>query len=165
MTLTKKSNGVASGPLSFLRVYNEGFSVIKQQGRHGANMAMMQIDHPDVLDFIRSKQVEGELRNFNISIKVTDEFMRAVETRPNEQWYCTWNGKRMKPHKILRAKNGSVVGVEDIAITAKEIFDEIVNYAWLNGEPGIVFIDEVNRTNPLKLVRKALKNLLSGTMR
>ena len=149
MTLTKKSNGVASGPLSFLKVYNEAFSVIKQQGRHGANMAMMQIDHPDVLDFIRSKEREGEIRNFNISVKVTDEFMRALEARPNEQWYCSWNGKKIKPHKVVRAKNGSVVNTEDINITTKELFDEIVHYAWLNGEPGIVFIDEVNRTNPL----------------
>ncbi|MEK7076638.1 MAG: ribonucleotide reductase N-terminal alpha domain-containing protein, partial [Patescibacteria group bacterium] len=149
MTPTKKSNGVASGPVSFLRVYNEAFSVIKQQGRHGANMAMMEIHHPDVLDFIRAKEVEGEIRNFNISIKVTDEFMRALTERPDAQWYCAWNGVKTKPHKVLRAKNGSVKGTEDITISAKELFDEIVNYAWLNGEPGIVFIDEVNRTNPL----------------
>jgi ribonucleoside-diphosphate reductase alpha chain len=149
MTPTKKSAGVASGPLSFLKVYNEAFSVIKQQGRHGANMAMMQIDHPDILDFIRSKEVEGEIRNFNISVKVTDAFMRALTEKPNEQWYCDWRGEKIKPRKVLRAKNGSVMGVEDINITTRELFDEIVHYAWLNGEPGIVFIDEVNRTNPL----------------
>lgn len=149
MTPTKKSNGVASGPVSFLKVYNEAFGVIKQQGRHGANMAMMQVDHPDILDFIRAKQVEGELRNFNISVKVTDEFMRAVVERPNEQWYCTWRGEKMKPHNVLRSPSGSVTGVQDIEITAKQLFDELVHYAWLNGEPGIVFIDEVNRTNPL----------------
>src|SRR3989344_4840051 len=123
MTPTKKSNGVASGPVSFLKVYNEAFSVIKQQGRHGANMAMMQIDHPDVLDFIRSKEEEGEIRNFNISIKVTDEFMRALTERPNTDWWCTWNGKRMRPQKVMRAKNGSVVGAEPITITAKQLFD------------------------------------------
>ncbi|MEK7611969.1 MAG: adenosylcobalamin-dependent ribonucleoside-diphosphate reductase [Patescibacteria group bacterium] len=148
-TPTKKSNGVASGPVSFLKVYNEAFSVIKQQGRHGANMAMMQIDHPDVLDFIRSKEVEGEIRNFNISVKVTDSFMRQLVEKPDTQWYCEWNGKKTKPHKVLRANNGSVIGVEEVTLTVKELFDEIVNYAWLNGEPGIVFIDEVNRTNPL----------------
>ncbi len=149
MTPTKKFRGVSSGPVSFLKVYNEAFGIIKQQGRHGANMAMMQVDHPDVLDFIRSKEVEGEIRNFNISVKVTDEFMRQVMERPNEQWYCEWNGTKMKPHRVLRAKNGSVTGVEEVDITAKEIFDELTHYAWLNGEPGIVFIDEVNRTNPL----------------
>jgi len=148
-TRTSKSNGVASGPVSFLKVYNEAFSVIKQQGRHGANMAMMQIDHPDILDFIRSKEVEGEVRNFNISIKVTDVFMKALIETPDKQWYCSWKGEKMKPRKVLRANNGSVIGVEELTITVKEIFDELVNYAWLNGEPGIVFIDEVNRTNPL----------------
>lgn len=146
---TKKSRGTSSGPVSFLRVYNEAFGVIKQQGRHGANMAMMQIDHPDILDFIRCKEVEGDIRNFNISIKVTDEFMRALTERPNEQWYCQWNGQKVKPHKVIRAKNGSVTAAEEVAITVKQIFDEIVHNAWLNGEPGIVFIDEVNRTNPL----------------
>jgi len=148
-TPTKKSNGVASGPVSFLKVYNEAFGVIKQQGRHGANMAMMQIDHPDVLDFIRAKEIEGDIRNFNISIKVTDEFMKAVTEKPDAQWYCTWNGKKMKPHRVLRNPSGSVQGVEEMDITAGEIFDELIHYAWLNGEPGIVFIDEVNRTNPL----------------
>lgn len=149
MTPTKRSNGFSSGPVSFLKVYNEAFGTIKQQGRHGANMAMMSVDHPDILDFIRSKEVEGEISNFNISIKVTDEFMKAVTERPNTQWYSEWRGIKTKPHKVIRAKNGSVVGVEDIDITVKELFDELVNYAWTNGEPGIVFIDEINRTNPL----------------
>lgn len=149
MSLTKRSRGVSSGPVSFLKIYNETFGVIKQQGRHGANMAMMQVDHPDILDFIRAKEVEGELRNFNISVKVTDEFMRQVLERPDEQWYCEWNGVKMKPRRVLHANNGAVIGVEEVNITAKEIFDELVHYAWLNGEPGIVFIDEVNRTNPL----------------
>lgn len=149
LTPTKKSRGVSSGPVSFLRVYNEAFGIIKQQGRHGANMAMMQIDHPDILDFIRAKQVEGEIRNFNISIKITDEFMKALTEKPNELWCCVWNGAKIKPRRVIRAPNGSVEGVEDIDVTAKEVFDEIVHYAWLNGEPGIVFIDEVNRHNPL----------------
>ncbi|MBI4120162.1 MAG: adenosylcobalamin-dependent ribonucleoside-diphosphate reductase [Parcubacteria group bacterium] len=146
---TKKSRGVSSGPVSFLKVYNEAFGMIKQQGRHGANMAMMQVDHPDVLDFIRAKQVEGEIRNFNISVKVTDEFMKALTEKPNEQWYCSWNGLKMKPRRVVRAANGSAERVEELDITPREIFDELVHYAWLNGEPGIVFIDEVNRTNPL----------------
>ena len=149
MTPTKRSRGSSSGPVSFLKVYNEAFGTIKQQGRHGANMAMMQVDHPDVLDFIRAKEIEGEISNFNISVKITDAFMKALTEKPNEQWYCTWNGTKTKPHKVLRARNGSVIGAEDIDITAQELFDEIVQYAWTNGEPGIVFIDEVNRTNPL----------------
>ena len=149
MSPTTHSQGVSSGPVSFLKVYNEAFGMIKQQGRHGANMAMMQIDHPDVLDFIRSKEVEGEIRNFNISVKVTDAFMKQLSEKPDSQWYAEWKGEKMKPHKVIRAKNGSVTGAEEIDITVKQMFDELVNYAWTNGEPGIVFIDEVNRTNPL----------------
>ena len=146
---TRKSRGVSSGPVAFLRIYDTAFGIIKQQGRHGANMAMMEVTHPDILDFIRCKEVEGEIRNFNISIKVTDEFMKQLVERPNEQWFCKWNGQQMKPRKVLRAPNNSVIGTEEINITVKEIFDELVDHAWLNGEPGIVFIDEVNRTNPL----------------
>ena len=149
MSPTKKSRGVSSGPISFLKVYNEAFSTIKQQGRHGANMAMMSVDHPDILDFIRSKEVEGEIRNFNISVKVTDEFMRQAFQEPEKQWYATWKGEKVKPRKILRHSNGSVYGREELDITALEMLDEIVSYAWLNGEPGIVYIDTVNRTNPL----------------
>lgn len=146
---TKRTQGVASGPVSFLKVYNEAFGTIKQQGRHGANMAMMSINHPDILDFIKCKEIEGEIRNFNISVKVTDEFMKLLIEKPNTQWYCEWGGKKMKPHKVLRAPNGSVIGYEEVDITVQELFDEIIKHAWLNGEPGIVYIDEVNRTNPL----------------
>ncbi len=149
MEVTVKSRGTSSGPVSFLKIYNEAFGIIKQQGRHGANMAMMGVDHPDILDFIRAKEVEGAIRNFNISVKVTDEFMKQVEEKPNELWYCTWKGKKVKPRRVLRHSNGSVYGKEEIDITAGELFNEIVNYAWTNGEPGIVFIDTVNRTNPL----------------
>lgn len=149
MSLTKKSRGFSSGPVSFLKIYNEAFGTIKQQGRHGANMAMMSVEHPDILDFIRSKAVEGEIKNFNISVKITDEFMRMVEEEPNEQWYCTWEGKKFKPHKVLRHPNGRVYGSEDIDITVSELFDEIIEYGWRNGEPGIAFQDEWQRTNPL----------------
>ncbi|MEK7546935.1 MAG: adenosylcobalamin-dependent ribonucleoside-diphosphate reductase [Patescibacteria group bacterium] len=146
---TKKSRGVSSGPVSFLRIYDAAFGIIKQQGRHGANMAMMEVTHPDILDFIRCKKIEGEIRNFNISVKVTDEFMKKLVENPNEQWLCEWKEQKMKPRKVLRAPNNSVIGTEEVNVTVKEIFDELVEHAWLNGEPGIVFIDEVNRTNPL----------------
>lgn len=146
---TKRSRGVSSGPVSFLRVYNEAFGIIKQQGRHGANMAMMQVDHPDILDFIKSKAIEDDIRNFNISIKVTDEFMCQLVDHPDTQWFSRWDGVKIKPRNVIRAKNGSVVGVEEISITVKELYNVLVEHAWANGEPGIVFIDEVNRTNPL----------------
>ncbi len=149
MFTTKRTRGTSSGPVAFLEIYNHAFGIIKQQGRHGANMAMMSIEHPDILDFIQSKRIEGSIRNFNISVKVTDAFMKQVVEKPNEQWMCTWNGQKMKPRKVLRKPNGAVHDVEEVNITAGQIMDEIVNYAWLNGEPGIVFIDEINRTNPL----------------
>ncbi len=149
MSPTKKSRGVSSGAVSFLKVYNEAFSTIKQQGRHGANMAMMSVDNADILDFIRSKEAEGEIRNFNISVKVTDEFMRMAMEEPEKQWYCTWRGEKVKPKKILRHPNGSVYGYEELAVSAGEMLEEIVNYAWRNGEPGIVYIDAVNKSNPL----------------
>ena len=154
MSVTVKSRGTSSGPVSFLKIYNEAFGIIKQQGRHGANMAMMSIDHPDILDFLRSKEVEGAIRNFNISVKVTDEFMKKLVESPDEQWYCAWKGEKVKPRRVLRHANGSDYDSEEIDITVGEIFDEIVHYAWTNGEPGIVFIDAVNRTNPLPALGK-----------
>jgi ribonucleoside-diphosphate reductase alpha chain len=149
MTPTKRSRGYASGPVSFLKVYNQAFGIIKQQGRHGANMAMLSVDHPDILDFIRCKRVEGDIRTFNISVKVTDEFMEQVTKNADKQWYCNWRGKKTKPHRVIRDQNDIVVAYEEVDISAKELFDELVHHAWLNGEPGIVFIDEVNRHNPL----------------
>ena len=84
----KRSNGNASGPVSFLEIYDNAFSIIKQQGRHGANMGMLRIDHPDILDFISCKEQEGVITNFNISVLVTDEFMQKLEEDPDEQWLC-----------------------------------------------------------------------------
>ena len=146
---TKKSRGKASGPVSFLKVYDAAFATIKQQGRHGANMAMMRVDHPDVLDFIHSKKKEGEIRNFNISVTITDEFMKMLEKTPNAQWMCQFGGKKYRPHTVFRHPNGAVFGSEEVDITVQQLFDELVDYAWLNGEPGIAFIDTVNKTNPL----------------
>lgn len=146
---TKTSKGVSSGPVSFLKVYDAAFGTIKQQGRHGANMAMISVEHPDFYDFLTSKAREGDIRNFNISVKLSDRFMKQVLEHPDKQWYCTWKGKKVKPHKVLRNPNGSVSGIEPLDITVGQVFDEIARYAWTNGEPGVVFIDEVNRKNPL----------------
>ncbi len=146
---TKRTNGMSSGPIEFLKIYNTAFGIIKQQGRHGANMAIMPIHHPDILDFIHCKKQEGDIRNFNISVGITDEFMKAVTEKPNELWMATWNGKKMKPHRVLRSPNGAVTGAEEVDITAKQLFDELVEGAWRNGEPGVVNLDAANRTNPL----------------
>ena len=148
-TVVKASVGMASGPVSFLQVYNQAFGVIKQQGRHGANMAILPVDHPDILDFVHCKRVEGDIRNFNISVGMTDEFMKAVSERPNEQWYCRFQGEKMKPRRITRDRFGVVVNIEELNMTAKELYNEIVQNAWHNGEPGVIFLDAFNRGNTM----------------
>ena len=146
---TKRSRGKASGPVSFLQTYNDSFARIQQQGRHGANMAMMHIDHPDILDFIHCKQVEGNIANFNISVLITDNFMDMLQTSPDDNWLCLWDDIAVNPRRITRDRVGVIQEIEEVDITVKELFNEIVQSAWKNGEPGVAFIDEINRTNPL----------------
>jgi ribonucleoside-diphosphate reductase alpha chain len=147
--LAKRTQGRSSGPVSFLQAYNEAFKVIRQQGRHGANMGVMRVDHPDILDFINSKRKEGEITNFNISIAVTDEFMRKARNHSTEAWKCKFKGKEYLPQKIVRDEYGRISQIQKVKMTPYEIIYEIASSSWLNGEPGIIFIDEVNRTNPL----------------
>lgn len=148
-TYVKASAGMASGPVSFLQVYNQAFGVIKQQGRHGANMAILPVDHPDILDFIHCKKVEGDIRNFNISVGITDEFMKAVTERPNEPWFCKFDGEKIKPRRIERDRFGVVVSITELDMTAAELYNEIVQNAWNNGEPGVIFLDTFNRYNTM----------------
>lgn len=148
-TPTKKSRGQSSGPVPFLWAYDKTFGVIKQQGRHGANMAVMRIDHPDILEFIECKRQEGKLVNFNISIGLTDEFMKAAKDEVQKPWLCEWQGKKMKPQKITRNNRGAFVSAEEVTITARELLDKIVDAAWSNGEPGVLFPDTANKFNPL----------------
>lgn len=146
---TIKSRGMASGPVSFLRVYNTAFGVIKQQNRHGANMAVMRVDHPDILEFIHCKEKEGEIQNFNISVGLTNRFMAAVQNNDSEPWMCEWKSQLMKPRRVKRNDDFIYVGHDDVDLTAKELFQEIINCAWKNGEPGCVFLDAVNEANPI----------------
>ncbi len=148
-TRTIRSRGVASGPISFLRIYDKAFGTIKQQGRHGANMAVMSVAHPDILEFIHCKAREGDIRNFNISVALTDEFMEKVMTNDPTPWFCEWRGREMKPRRIVRNENDMVTSITEETMSAREIMDEIVSAAWNNGEPGVIFLDNVNRTNPL----------------
>ncbi|MBI3256109.1 MAG: adenosylcobalamin-dependent ribonucleoside-diphosphate reductase [Candidatus Andersenbacteria bacterium] len=145
----KRTQGRSSGPVSFLNVYNTAFGIIQQQNRHGANMAVMRVDHPDILDFIHCKEKEGSIVNFNISVGFTDAFMSAVESNDQNPWMCEWNGVKMYPRRIKRNSRGIVEEIIEEKMTAREIFDEIIAGAWNNGEPGCVFLDEVNRTNPV----------------
>ncbi len=147
-TVAKRSRGVASGPVSFLHVYNDAFGVIKQQNRHGANMAVMRVDHPDILEFIHCKDIEGEIKNFNVSVGLTNEFMEKVRDNDPSPWLCEWKGEKMKPRRIYRDGH-TVIDIKEETMTARELFQEIISSAWKTGEPGCVFLDRVNETNPL----------------
>eukprot|EP00698_Gefionella_okellyi_P015749 TRINITY_DN4462_c0_g1_i1.p1 TRINITY_DN4462_c0_g1~~TRINITY_DN4462_c0_g1_i1.p1 ORF type:complete len:717 (+),score=183.25 TRINITY_DN4462_c0_g1_i1:64-2214(+) len=147
--VTKASFGTSSGPCSFLHVYNTAFGVIKQQNRHGANMAVMSVSHPDILEFIHCKDVEGSIRNFNVSVGLTTKFMTAVAENDAAPWMCEFEGEQMKPRQIVRDSNYNILSITDVTMTARQIFDQIVNSAWSTGEPGCVFLDTVNEKNPL----------------
>jgi len=125
------TGGIASGPVSFMRAFDVTTDVIKQGGmRRGANMAILNVEHPDILKFITAKEDSEALTNFNLSVAVTDKFMKAVEEGTN--------------YNLMNPRTGEVAD----NLNAKEIFDKIVDMAWRTGDPGIVFIDEINRHNP-----------------
>ncbi|MEW6675579.1 MAG: adenosylcobalamin-dependent ribonucleoside-diphosphate reductase [Nitrospirota bacterium] len=129
--IVRSTGGIASGPVSFMRIYNTATEVIKQGGaRRGANMGILRIDHPDILDFIKIKRSEGELTNFNISVAVTDTFMNALK---NDEEY-----------ELINPRSKAVVS----RLKAKIVFDALVESAWETGDPGIVFIDRIDRANP-----------------
>ncbi|MEE8167653.1 MAG: vitamin B12-dependent ribonucleotide reductase [Candidatus Hydrothermarchaeales archaeon] len=129
--IVKSTMGVASGPLSFMRIFDVSTDVIKQGGRRrGANMGILRVDHPDILEFIVSKETEGFLANFNISVGITDEFIKAVQ---EDRELALVNPRNSKQIKKLRAK---------------DVFDLIATMAWRTGDPGIIFLDRINRDNP-----------------
>ena len=129
--MVRSTGGIASGPVSFMKIYNTATDVIKQGGaRRGANMGILRIDHPDIMEFISVKRREGELANFNISVAVTDEFMTALKNNG------TYNLRNPRSGELTKS------------VRAKEVFDEIVTSAWQTGDPGVIFIDRLNRTNP-----------------
>ena len=125
------TSGVASGPVSFMKVFNTATEVIKQGGaRRGANMGILRVDHPDIMEFIRAKENPAEFTNFNLSVGIDDNFMKAFE---DDSYY-----------DLINPRNNKAAG----RLKAKYVFNNIVDAAWKNGEPGIVFLDTINRFNP-----------------
>lgn len=129
--VVKTTKGVSSGPVSFMSVFDSATETIKQGGtRRGANMGILRVDHPDIMDFIYAKRDKSRLTNFNLSVGLTEEFMKAVDEN--------------REYDLINPKNNKVLK----KLNAREVFNEMVTLAWEGGDPGIIFLDRINRDNP-----------------
>jgi ribonucleoside-diphosphate reductase alpha chain len=131
-SMVRSTTGVASGPVSFMKLYDASTDAVKQGGtRRGANMGILRVDHPDIMDFVACKEDLTQITNFNISVAVTDKFMNAVKTGTS--------------YDLVDPSSGKVTGQLD----ARTVWDKMIEGAWRTGEPGCFFIDEANRYNPV----------------
>lgn len=131
-SMVRSTTGVASGPVSFMKLYDASTDAVKQGGtRRGANMGILRVDHPDILEFVTCKEDLTQITNFNISVGVTTTFMEAVKAGTG--------------YDLVDPSNGQVVGQLD----ARMVWDKMIEGAWRTGEPGVFFIDEANRYNPV----------------
>lgn len=129
--LVASTHGIASGPVSFMRIFNMATDVIKQGGtRRGANMGILRVDHPDILEFIGLKQDPAEMNNFNLSVGLTADFMRALERR--------------RRYALINPRTGKATR----QLPADMVFDRLAQAAWATGEPGVIFLDRINAANP-----------------
>lgn len=129
----KSTGGVASGPVSFMKVFNSATEAVKQGGtRRGANMGILRIDHPDIMEFISCKEDTNEITNFNISVGITENFMEAVEKDEN--------------YDLIDPHTKKITG----SLNARKVFEHIVEKAWSTGEPGIIFLDRINKTSTIR---------------
>jgi len=129
--IVSSTHGVSSGPVSFMMVFDAATEAIKQGGtRRGANMAVLRVDHPDILAFIEAKRDKTKLQNFNLSVGVTDSFMRAV--------------RENKEYELINPRNGAVTA----RLSARDVFNRMVQLAWEGGDPGVIFLDRINADNP-----------------
>jgi ribonucleoside-diphosphate reductase alpha chain len=125
------TGGVASGPVSFMKIFNTATEQVKQGGtRRGANMAILRVDHPDIMEFIHSKKNNGDLNNFNISVGATEAFMKAADDGTD--------------YELIDPRNCQPTGT----LNAGEVYQAMIEQAWENGDPGIVFLDRINADNP-----------------